>query len=354
MPTRNGSSRSLRSEVGPNTNEMSYKDFSAWRRAEEDKINAKFPEAGKERSDAFDQLYKIEDARNKAIRLKEKQAKEERKKEKNAVKEAKAKEFNRVEGLSKALVYEMEPYEIALSQRIYDDEKDEQKSYETRTAKTNGVLMNDVDEDGKPRGFGVPEYYKDGIKTGDKKYTILAPVDPLGTMKKWLKVDEEASKRLAEDLKAKGENVFYYPYNSQSYLLKTIKSRELVKKEGTNQYEYQTVDKPVAVLIGVYKNAPHLTDTQLAANADVRAKQIVTNYAAKLINKTESIAGKGAELKDTPKITLRGHNPWQESTVEIAMGDKRVTWKTKMIWNRSVNDKSFNQWPTRLQSTVPA
>jgi hypothetical protein len=41
---------------------------------------------------------------------------------------------------------------------------------------------------------------------------------------------------------------------------------------------------------------------------------------------------------------------WDNSVVTVRTNYGEQVWHTKVIWNRSVYGKSFNQWPTRRMS----
>lgn len=359
MPSRTGNSsdaRSLRSDLGskdPTT--MNYVEFSKWRKEQDTIAGAKYPNGGKEWEAHIDQMFKTEDARDKYVRAKEKADKAAKKAERDGAKDIKLKEKNRVEGLAKSLVYEMEPYEIALSQRIYDDEKNEQKVYDYKVDKSNGaLLLGEQDERGLPKGFYPPEYGRKiniGRVGESEEVRRLEPNGEGDTMRKWLTKDKDASDKLAQELKAKGEQVVRWMQSGEDYLIKTVTEKTSKYNDATKQWEAGEQQVKYALPIAVYKKDQKRDDQSLADDADKRAKEVILSFSEKLIDKTEGVAGKGAQLVGKPKVKMSGSDPWGQSTVEIAMGDKKVTWKTKMIWNRSVNNKSFNQWPTRLQDT---
>lgn len=359
MPSRTGNSsdaRSLRSDLGskdPTT--MNYVEFSKWRKEQDTIAGAKYPNGGKEWEAHIDQMNKTEDARDKYVRAKEKAEKAAKKAERDGAKDIKLKEKNRVEGLAKSLVYEMEPYEIALSQRIYDDEKNEQKVYDSKVDKSNGaLLLGEQDERGLPKGFYPPEYGRKiniGRVGESEEARRLEPNGVNDTMRKWLTKDDEATAKLAQDLKNKGEQVIRWMQSGEDYLIKTVTEKTSKYNDATKQWEAGEQQVKYALPIAVYKKDQKRDDQRLADDADKRAKEVILSFSEKLIDKTEGVAGKGAQLVGKPKVKMSGSDPWGQSTVEIAMGDKKVTWKTKMIWNRSVNNKSFNQWPTRLQDT---
>jgi hypothetical protein len=250
----------------------------------------------------------------------------------------------------------MEPYEIALSQRIYDDEKNEQKVYDSKVDSTNGaLLLGEVDGRGLPKGFYPPEYgRKINIgRSGESEEALrLEPIGVGDTMRKWLTKDDDATYKLAQELKAKGEEVVRWMQSGEDYLIKTVMEKKYkMVDEATKRYDEVLTPVKYALPIAVYRKEQKRDDQRLADDADKRAKEVILSFSEKLIDKTEGVAGKGAQLVGKPKVKMSGSDPWGQSTVEIAMGDKKVTWKTKMIWNRSVNNKSFNQWPTRLQDT---
>lgn len=359
MPSRTGKSSdagSLRSELGqkdPTT--MNYIEFSKWRKEQDAIASAKYPNGGKEWEAHIDKMFKTEELRDKNARAKEKAEKAARKAEREGKKQDKVFEKNRVEGLAKSLVNEMEPYEIALSQRIYDDEKDEQRGFEKSVDESNGaLLLGKQNQRGLPERFYPPEYGREvyiGREGASEKARRLEPYGADGALKKWLSIDREATEKLTAELKAKGEQVVRIPLYGEDYLIKTVKEKTTKYNEATKQWDNVEVQVKYALPIAVYKKEPKKDDQRIADEADKRAKEVINSYANKLIEKTEQIAGKGASLVGKPKVGISGSDPWRESTVEIAMGDKKVTWKTKMIWNRSVNNKSFNQWPTRLKDT---
>ena len=359
MPSRTGKSSdagSLRSELGqkdPTT--MNYVEFSKWRKEQDTIAGAKYPNGGKEWEAHIDKMFKTEELRDKNARAKEKAEKAARKAERDGAKDLKLKEKNRVEGLAKSLVYEMEPYEIALSQRIYDDEKNEQKVYESKVDKSNGaLLLGEQDERGLPKGFYPPEYGREiylGREGQSEKARRLEPIGVGDTMRKWLTKDSDATDKLVQDLKAKGEEVVRWMQSGEEYLIKTVTEKTSNYNDATKQWEAGERKVKYALPIAVYRKEQKRDDQRLADDADKRAKEVILSFSEKLIDKTEGVAGKGAQLVGKPKVKMSGRDPWGESTVEIAMGDKKVTWKTKMIWNRSVNNKSFNQWPTRLKDT---
>ena len=359
MPSRTGNSsdaRSLRSDLGskdPTT--MNYVEFSKWRKEQDTLAGVKYPNGGKEWEAHIDQMFKTEELRDKNARAKEKAEKAARKAERDGAKDVKLKEKNRVEGLAKSLVYEMEPYEIALSQRIYDDAKNEQKVYDSKVDKSNGaLLLGEQDERGLPKGFYPPEYTRKiniGRAGESEEARRLEPHGDEGGLQRWLTKDKDASDKLVQDLRAKGEQVVRVPMFGEDYLIKTVTEKTSKYNDATKQWEAGEQQVKYALPIAVYKKDPKKNDQQIANEADQRAKEVIHSFSEKLIDKTEGIAGKGTQLVGKPKVKMSGSDPWGQSTVEIAMGDKKVTWKTKMIWNRSVNNKSFNQWPTRLQDT---
>jgi hypothetical protein len=338
---------------------MGYGDWSKYRKALYDKANADHPDSGPGRTAAFAAINKIEDERDKFQREKEKAEKAQRKKDRAEGKNAKEKEKNRVEGLAKALIVEMDPYEKALSQRIYDGEKDEQKRFNDRLGPIKGLAHNGPkDKNGIPAGYdehrvgGYETFYNFGGEGGKADRVDAYLSTKSQNIDKWWKRDKEAEEDEAKKLSAAGEKVITTGSFSTKayYVLRTITK---------NQYDMDTkswVDKPTVAAIRIEKyNRGGPSDARIKQESDVKAKEVIHSYANKLIQKTEEIAGKDAGLVGTPKIKLSGNDPWRDSEVEIGMGDKKVTWKTKMIWNtvgRGVRSgNSYNQWPTRLKDT---
>jgi hypothetical protein len=337
---------------------MGYGDWSKFRKGLYDKANAEHPDSGPARSAAFDAISKIEDARDKFQREKEKADKAQRKKDKAEGKNAKEKEKNRVEGLAKSLIVEMTPYEQALAQRIYEGEKAEQKSVGDRLSIVKGLHHNGAkDKNGIPRGYseqrmGYNTFYNVGGSGGQAEQVDTYLSGGSVAVDKWWNRDKEAEADEAKKLVAAGEKVIStgYAYDKTYYVLSTITKRQY--DDATRDW----VDKPTTAAIRIEKyNRAGPSDARIKKESDDKAKDVIHTYANKLIQKTEEIAGKDVGLVGTPKIKLSSGDPWRDSEVEIGMGDKKVTWKTKMIWNtvgRGINSgNSYNQWPTRLKDT---
>jgi hypothetical protein len=350
-----GNSRSM-SETNPSA--MGYGEWSKYRKELYDKANAEHPDAGPARTAAFAAINKIEDARDKFQREKEKAEKAQRKKDREEGKNAKEKEKNRVEGLAKALITEMDPYEKALAQRMYENEKAEQKYYDDRLGPVKGFAHNaKPNEKGLPDGYSAikgafrESYYKLG---GGKVEGVLdAYATDSNQLSKWWKRDQAAEEVEAKRLAAAGEDVITTGiYSSKAYFVMRPVTKN-VYDDATKEWVDKTSMAPVR--IEKYSKSAYRQDAGLRKDAEQRAQEVIHSYANKLIVKTEEIAGKGVGLVGAPKIKLTGNDPWRDSEMEIGMGDKKVTWKTKMIWNtvgRGINEgNSYNQWPTRLKDT---
>ena len=80
------------------------------------------------------------------------------------------------------------------------------------------------------------------------------------------------------------------------------------------------------------------------------AHENIVNFANKLVVKTEGIAGKDEKLVGQPIVHHSSLDPWGNSTIEINTTNRKVVWKTNMIFNRSKLNNMFNQWPTRMVS----
>jgi len=266
---------------------------------------------------------------------------DKRNKERREAKPAKEAEAKRIAGLSEKLVSEMQPYEVALAQKIFEGEKHEQASnlaYANKNPELLRSLQNELDSEklrNEVRPLSIAKSYYP-IKLDDKTQVYVYE----NFKSKWVEKDDEASKKLAERLKAEGKNVqFISGRVSKDQFL-------IIKDPSGGQY---------AVPIYVYKerrNAP--TDLDIKNESAKTAKEVIDSYAKKLVSKTEDLVGKGVEFTGKPKIILQGSDPWKESKVELTMGGKKITWKTKMIWNVSKLRKDFNQFPTRLVSQEDA
>ena len=271
---------------------------------------------------------------------------DKRNKERREAKPAKEAEAKRIAGLSEKLVSEMQPYEVALAQRIFEGEKNAQataidfgnnnpnflqkiKGEESSFGFTNGryELRQFTENSYKMSPDGKSVDYQGG-REKIKRFEERAS--------KWITKDKEASEKLAERFLAEGRDVRQVGESG----------KHLIVKIGLDNY---------AIPITAYQqreNAP--TDTEIMKSAKSTAKEVISSYATKLVSKTEDLVGKGGEFTGKPKITLSGNNPWQKSTVEQTMGGKKITWDTKMIWNISKLRNSFNQFPTRLVSQEDA
>ena len=271
---------------------------------------------------------------------------ENRNKERREAKPAKEAEAKRIAGLSEKLVSEMQPHEVALAQRIFEGTKEEQASA-VSTANNNPNILRSikVDEDNGNFLYGkwdkrrISDSVYDFLNPEVSKEVISTKVERLLEVpNRWVVKDKEASEKLAERLVAEGKNVKYAGYNNDNPHLVT-------KFNGTTY----------AIPIIAYKqreDAP--TDGDIMKSAKSTAKEVISSYAQKLVVKTEDLVGKGGEFTGKPKIVLQGSDPWRESKVELNMGGKKITWKTKMIWNTSKLRKDFNQFPTRLVSQEDA
>lgn len=152
-----------------------------------------------------------------------------------------------------------------------------------------------------------------------------------------------------------------------------------VKKNGQTFYNYTDYDKMNAFKaankdnLETYQVAvpskyrPDKTEMEtryrLKANPDVskwlpeaskNAEAIIAEFAYKIVEKTEEHA-RGRDSKDekivgTPTVRTNYSDPWADSDITIETTHRKITWRTNMIVNRSVYNKHFNQWPTRLIS----
>lgn len=269
---------------------------------------------------------------------------DKRNKERREAKPAKEAEAKRIAGLSEKLVSEMQPHEVALAQRIFEGTKEEQASYVSMGNKNPEFLRSLKTEEDSP-SFLFGRFAKEKIEDNvyslnpDGSFASMTKVERLREPpNQWVMKDTEASIKLAERLRAEGKNVQYVGYDNNN--------PHIVTKYGNTNY---------AIPITVYKqreDAP--TDADIMKSAKSTAKDVISSYAQKLVVKTEDLVGKGGEFTGKPKIVLQGSDPWRESKVELNMGGKKITWKTKMIWNTSKLRKDFNQFPTRLVSQEDA
>lgn len=89
---------------------------------------------------------------------------------------------------------------------------------------------------------------------------------------------------------------------------------------------------------------------EAARNADA----ILEEFAAKIVEKTELHAkergSQDEKIVGTPIVRSNYSDPWSDSDITIETTHRKIVWRTNMIINRSVYNKHFNQWPTRLVS----
>jgi len=265
---------------------------------------------------------------------------DKRNKERREAKPAREAEAKRIAGLSEKLVSEMQPYETALAQRIFDGEKDTQSRIVSMGINNADLLKGQ--KDGQ-ESYSLPLLEQADARTSLRPYKLDdgTPITLYKTMNsRWIEKDEGATKMLVERLIAEGKNVqdVSRGFSNDKFLI-------LTSNNGTKS----------AVPIVAYKqNSLAPTDADIMKSAKSTAKDVISSYATKLVKKTEELVGTGGEFAGKPKITLSGNNPWQKSTVELTMGGKKITWDTKMIWNISKLRNSFNQFPTRLVSQEDA
>lgn len=328
---------SARSEVNDfsKTNVMNLTEWYAWK-----------DEQRKNGTDDWDKMEAHEKARRKYIKLREEAAKAERKKAKEEKKDSTKTESARIEGLAKSLVSELQPQEKALAQRMFEGEKNKQAILNLY-AQTNPTLLSNLKDGEKasritnmlsPR----EKRYSSSHKLEDGTRVTLLEMNPF-LDNRWIQTDNDATKALEQKLISEGKNVQTVPTwsSSEKYLI--------VKDDDT---KYPTT---YAVPIKAYMQRDKVpSDADLMNESNRKASQIISSYASKLVKKTEDLVGTGGEFKGKPKVTLNGNDPWRESKVEVVMGGKKITWNTKMIWNVSKLDNSFNQFPTRLVSQEDA
>jgi hypothetical protein len=263
-----------------------------------------------------------------------------RNKERREAKPAKEANEKRIANLSQSLVSEMEPYQNALAQRIFDDEKEVQASVVSMGINYADLLK--MQKDGKD-SYQLPLLQREDSRTSlrPKRLVDGTPITLYNsTYSRWIEKDPEATRALEERLIADGKNVqgVFKSGTSDKYLV-------LNGNSGTK----------FAIPIVAYRQNPLApTDESIMGSARSTAKDVIASYATKLVKKTEDLVGKESEVTGNPKVSSVGNNPWGESKVEVNMGGKKVVWKTKMIWNRSKLDKDFNQFPTRLVSQEDA
>lgn len=80
----------------------------------------------------------------------------------------------------------------------------------------------------------------------------------------------------------------------------------------------------------------------IAREAAAAAEAALAGYCAKLAGKVDR-EGMGA----VRSVTCSTANIWDNSVLTVATEKGDQVWHTKVIWNRSVLGKQFNQWPTR-------
>jgi hypothetical protein len=329
---------SVRSEIAydfSKTNVMKLDEWYAWKDLQR-----------KNGTDDWDKIEAHDKARRKYIKQREEAEKAERRKNKEAKKESTKTEYSRIEGLSKSLVSELQPQERALAQRMFDGEKNAQavQNLYAQDNPTSLSNLKDGDTNSRITDMLAPRErsYGRSYESQDGTSVTLLEKNPF-IQYKWIEEDKEASRALEQRLIAEGKNVQTVPSwsSTQKYLI--------VKNDNA---KYPTT---YAVPIIAYKQKDKVpTDADLMKSSKDKASQIISSYASKLVKKTEELVGTGGEFKGSPKVTLNGNDPWRESRVEVVMGGKKITWNTKMIWNVSKLDNSFNQFPTRLVSQEDA
>ncbi len=86
---------------------------------------------------------------------------------------------------------------------------------------------------------------------------------------------------------------------------------------------------------------------RICKEANTQADLIFASYCAKLGNKFDKQQS-GGEL--TTVVYQGGAHPHDWSRLTFETTEVTLVFKTKIILNRSVYNKIFNQWPTRLES----
>lgn len=83
--------------------------------------------------------------------------------------------------------------------------------------------------------------------------------------------------------------------------------------------------------------------------ANMEARAVVEGYASKLANKQSEL------MKEGEEVTAAEYSGflWESSMMVFTVGRDRFVWNTKIIMNRSVLGKLFNQYPTRLSKAQP-
>jgi hypothetical protein len=322
--------------------DMSWKEWSALKKSMEGRVWLDYPspdnpDQQKARMDAFNKIEKMDREWEKAKRDKEKAEKAARKAEREGKKNAKEQERNRIENLGKTLSEELLPNEVALSQNYYDYHKGQQRYFEG----TVSDLGNDsVSKEVREKLYVGSKYgnhtYKD--KDGNPVREIMYEVRP--GLKDWFDVQPDggfSGKLSREELAAKAKSAgmeLVYHYGRDYYAIITKLPNGTIQKELFPPETFTKNQKK--------------SDVQIAQEADRDAAINVQMFVNKLISKTEELAGKGEKVGSVRWVGADSGDPWDESTIQIELNDKRVTWKTKMIDNRSKLDNHFNQWPTRL------
>lgn len=90
----------------------------------------------------------------------------------------------------------------------------------------------------------------------------------------------------------------------------------------------------------------------IARDAARDADEAVAGFAAKLAGKVDGSLkelSNGVLSGNVDSVSVAG-NMWDNSVVTVRTNYGEQVWHTKVIWNRSVYGKSFNQWPTRRMS----
>ncbi|MFZ9725630.1 MAG: hypothetical protein ACO3EH_00355 [Ilumatobacteraceae bacterium] len=81
----------------------------------------------------------------------------------------------------------------------------------------------------------------------------------------------------------------------------------------------------------------------IKAEATTRAADALAGFCAKLAGKVDRDANGGT----VTSASCNTSNIWGNSLLIVETTTGKQVWQTKVIWNRSVLGKQFNQWPTR-------